>query len=75
MSACLRMEVPFELREFRKTLIPTKDNIVFVVEEELGKVGVDGVLAYFSCPRGERRHGEQGCLYPPKVDRQVEIIC
>ena len=72
MSACLRMEVPFELREFRKTLIATNDNIVFVVEEELGKVGVDGVLAYFSYPWGERRHGSKDA---PKVDRQVEIIC
>ena len=59
MGTCLRMEVLFELRESRKTLITTKDNIVFVIEEELGKVGVDGVLAYFSCPQGERRHGSK----------------
>ena len=47
----------FELHESRKTLTITKDNVIFTVEEELGKLGVDGVLAYFSYPRGERRHG------------------
>ena len=57
MSTCLLMEVLFELHESRKTLTITKDNVIFTVEEELGKLGVDGVLAYFSCPRGERRHG------------------
>ena len=55
MGTCLRMEVLLELRESRKTLIATKDNIVFVVEE----LGVDRVLAYFSCPWGERRHGSK----------------
>ena len=57
MSTCLLMEVLFELHESRKTLTITKDNVIFTVEEELGKLGVDRVLAYFSCPRGERRHG------------------
>ena len=49
------MEVLFELHESKKTLTITKDNVIFTVEE-LGKLGVDGVLAYFSCPRWERRH-------------------
>ena len=51
------MEVLFELHESRKILTITKDNVIFTVEEELGKLGVDGVLAYFFCPQGERRHG------------------
>jgi len=30
-----------------------EEELVYVVEREMGSLGMDGVLAYFSCPRGE----------------------
>ena len=47
------MKVLFQLNGSNKELIVTKDNVVFLIEEELGKLKVDGVLAYFSCVKGE----------------------
>ena len=38
--------------------------MVFVVEEELGKLGMDGILAYFSCVRGEQH----------RTDKRVYIL-
>ena len=50
----MSMEVLLEIRGSRKELSVDKDNVIFVVEEELGQLGMDGILAYFSCVRGEQ---------------------
>lgn len=47
-----RIEVLLEIDESRRVLAIDKDHLVFSVEEELGKVGKDGLLAYFSCEPG-----------------------
>jgi len=54
------MEVLFQINGSNKELIVTKDNVVFLIEEELRKLKVDGVLAYFSCVKGE---GYRMCTY------------
>ena len=46
------IEVLLEIDESRRVLAIDKDHLVFSVEEELGKVGKDGLLAYFSCEPG-----------------------
>ena len=43
------MEVLFQINGSNKELIGSKDNVVFLIEE-LGKLKVDGVLAYFPVP-------------------------
>jgi len=44
-----------EIRGHRKELSVDKDNVVYVVEGKLGHLGMDGILAYFSCVR-EQHH-------------------
>ena len=41
-----RIEVLLEIGESRRVLTIDKDHLVFSVENELGKVGKDGILAY-----------------------------
>ena len=47
------MEILLEVEDSRKVLSATRDELVYVLENELGILGIDGVLAYFSCPRGQ----------------------
>ena len=47
----MSMEVLLEIGGSRKELSVDKGDVVFV---ELGQLGMDGILAYFSCVRGEQ---------------------
>jgi len=49
-----QMEVLLEINMPRKELRDSKGELVYVVEREMGSLGMDGVLAYFSCPHGKR---------------------
>ena len=56
----MSMEVLLEIGEdSRKELRIDKDNVVFAVEGELGQLGMDGILAYFSCVRGEKHRSDK----------------
>ena len=48
------IEVLLEIGESRKELAVERDHLVYAVEQELGRLGKDGVLAYFSCDPGSR---------------------
>ena len=48
------IEVLLEIGESRKELIVGRDRLVYTIEQELGRLGKDGVLAYFSCDPGNR---------------------
>lgn len=60
----MSMEVLLEIEGSRKELCVDRDNVIFIVEEELGKLGMDGILAYFSCVRGEQH----------RTDKRVYIL-
>ena len=62
------MEVLFQINGSNKELIVSKDNVVFLIEE-LGKLKVDGVLAYFSCVKGEGSSFGQECVHTTEVVR------
>ena len=47
------MEIWLEVESSCKILSATCDELVYVLENKLGILGIDGVLAYFSCPRGQ----------------------
>jgi len=47
------MEVLLELNESRKILTVDRDELVYTVKHEIELLGIRGVLAYFSCPRGQ----------------------
>ena len=53
------MEILLEVEGSRKVLTATRDELVYVLENELGILGIDGVLAYFSCPRGQTAGSKQ----------------
>ena len=48
------IEVLLGIGESRKELIVGRDRLVYTIEQELGRLGKDGVLAYFSCNPGNR---------------------
>ena len=60
----MAMEVLLEIGGSRKELSVDKGDVVFAVEEELGQLGMDGILAYFSCVRGEEH----------RTDKRVYIL-
>ena len=60
----MSMEVLLEIGGSRKELSVDKGDVVFVVEEELGQLEMDGILAYFSCVRGEQH----------RTDKRVYIL-
>ena len=47
------MEVLLEINGSRKVLCVSRNEIVYTLENEIGLLGIDGVLAYFSCIRGQ----------------------
>ena len=47
------LEVLFEMNGSRKVLCVGRNKIVYTLENEIGLLGIDGVLAYFSCVRGQ----------------------
>lgn len=53
------IEVLLEVGESRRKLTVERDHLVYAIEEELGKLGIDGVLAYFSCEPGSRLSTKQ----------------
>ena len=54
-----QVEVLVEIGEFRRELAVEKDQLVYAIEQELGRLGKDGVLAYFSCDPGSRPSNKQ----------------
>ena len=46
------MENLLEVEGSHKVLSATRDELVYVLENELGILGIDVVLAYFSCAQG-----------------------
>ena len=48
------IEVLLEIGESRKELIVGRDRLVYTIEQELGRLGKNGVLTYFSCDPGNR---------------------
>ena len=49
----MELEILLEVGDSRKVLSATRGELVYVLESELGILGIDGVLAYFSCARGQ----------------------
>ena len=47
------LEVLFEMNGSRKVLCVGRNEIVYTLENEIGLLGIDGILAYFSCVRGQ----------------------
>ena len=47
------LELLLEINSSQKELHVSQDELVYTIEREIGLLGIDGVLAYFSCPRGE----------------------
>jgi len=50
----MEVAVLLEIESSRKESFVERNHLVFVIEEELGKVGKDGILAYFSCEKGHQ---------------------
>ena len=68
------MEVLLEIEQSRIPLTVDKDNVVYTVEEELGKIGLDGILAHFSCPRGEKRHGNKNVFILQRFSDKFKLF-
>ena len=47
-----KIKVLLEIGKSRKEL--AVDHLVYAIKQELGRLGKDGVLAYFSCDPGSR---------------------
>jgi len=47
------LELLFEVQGSCKPVFVTSESLVCEVERELEELGMDGILAYFSCPRGQ----------------------
>ena len=48
------IEVLLEIGESCKELIVGRDRLVYTIKQELGRLGKNGFLAYFSCDPGNR---------------------
>ena len=48
------LELLLEINSSQKELHVSQDELVYTIEREIGLLGINGVLVYFSCPRGER---------------------
>ena len=48
------IEVLLEIGESCNKRVVGRDRLVYTIEQELGRLGKDGVLAYFSCDPGNR---------------------
>ena len=48
------IEVQLEIGESCKEMVVGRDRLVYTIEQELRRLGKDGVLAYFSCDPGNR---------------------
>ena len=46
------IEVLLEIGESHKEMVVGRDRLGYTIEQELGRLGKDGVLAYFSCDPG-----------------------
>ena len=49
-----KLSVLLQLGNSKKEVHEDRDHLVYIIEEELDKVGKNGILAYFSCERGHR---------------------
>ena len=47
------LEMLLEIQGSCKPLFVNSGSLVYEVERELEVLGMDGILAYFSCPRGQ----------------------
>ena len=44
------LELLFEINSSRKELYVSQDELVYMIKREIGLLGIDRVLAYFSFP-------------------------
>ena len=49
-----KLSLLLQLGNSNKKVHEDRDHLVYIIEEELDKVGRNGILAYFSCERGHR---------------------
>ena len=68
------MEILLEVEGSRKVLSATHDEFVYVLENKLGILGIDGVLAYFFLS-SRPNHWFQEIFYLTEVVGEMEILC
>ena len=68
------MEVLLEIEQSRIPLTVDKDNIIYIIEEELEKIGMDGILSHFLCPRGIKRHGNKNVFILQRFSDKFKLF-